>query len=139
MLLKTFVRTLALSCGVLATTGCQYSPEMTQRALAYNEAVATSTNQQILLNIIRASERKPRYFTRFGANSAQTSISGSLATTFPVFEFNGGSSTGSIIPSPSASTGNSVTLDNLDDKKCQVGAMQPVSLSTIDQFWKQGI
>ena len=55
-------RTLAVLAAFLCA-GCQYSPNMLDRAVAYNRVVADSTNQVLLLNIVRASERLPTYYT----------------------------------------------------------------------------
>lgn len=143
MLAGNIARVAALSCVTLAMSGCetanQFSPEMTDRALAYNQAVAVSTNQLLLVNIVRASEREPRYFTRFGSNLAQAGFTGSLALTLPIAELNGGTSVGSIGATPGASTGNTVTLDNLDDRKYQVGANAPIDGTTVEEYWHQGL
>jgi hypothetical protein len=143
MLAENFARVVVLSCGALAVSGCgsvnQFSPEMTDRALAYNQAVAVSTNQLLLINVVRASEREPRYFTRFGSNLAQAGFTGSLALTLPIAELNGGTSVGSAAMTPGASTGNTVTLDNLDDRKYQVGANAPIDGTTVEQYWHQGL
>ncbi len=143
MFVGNFARVVALSCGALAVSGCesanQFSPEMTDRALAYNQAVAVSTNQLLLINIVRASEREPRYFTRFGSNLAQAGFTGSLGLALPIAELNGGTSVGSIGATPGVSTGNTVTLDNLDDRKYQVGANAPIDATTVEQYWHQGL
>jgi hypothetical protein len=133
--ISTVLRALFFGGATIFLSACEYSPEMTERAMSYNSAVAKSTDQQILLNIVRASEREPRYFTRFGANQAQTSFGGTLT---PTFSFDGFKN-GSIVPAPTASTGNTVTLDNLDDKKYQVGANAPIDNTTVEQYWNQGL
>lgn len=44
--------------------GCQYSPGPSDRTIAYNEAVANSTNAFFLLNALRARDRLPIHYTR---------------------------------------------------------------------------
>jgi hypothetical protein len=133
--MKSTAFALAICAPSFLLGACQYSPEMTERSLAYNQAVAVSTNEQILLNIVRAGEREPRYFTRFGANQAASSLG---ATLTPTLSFDGFKN-GSFVPAPTASTGNTVTLDNLDDQKYQLGANAPIDNTTVAQYWSEGL
>jgi hypothetical protein len=119
--------------GVLAA--CQYSPDIPTRAVDYNHSVAHATNEILLLNIVRAAERAPRYFTRLGTDSAQNGISGGAAVTLPFP--NVGNGTSGI--TAGGSSANTFTLENLDDKKYQDGSMQPIAASTLMSFWSQGL
>ncbi len=128
-------RALVFAASLLSVAGCQYSPDIPTRAVDYNRSVARATNEILLLNIIRASDRAPRYFTRLGTDSAQNGIAGGISLSLPfpnVAKGNAG-------VSGSGSSANTFTLENLDDKKYQDGAMQPIVASTIQTLWSQGI
>jgi len=129
------VRILAVAAALLGLTACQYSPDIPTRAIDYNRSVARATNQILLMNIMRASDREPRYFTRLGTNSAQNGITGGFTATLPFPDVTRGSAG----IAGAGSSANTFTLENLDDKKYQDGAMQPVAASTLRDLWLQGI
>lgn len=134
-MLGNIVRVLALSAAITGLGACQFSPDIPTRAIDYNRAVAHTTNEILLLNIMRASDREPRYFTRLGTNSAQSGVTGGVTLSLPfpnVAKGNAG-------VSGSGTFANTFTLENLDDKKYQDGAMQPIAASTIQELWSQGI
>jgi hypothetical protein len=128
-------RMMVIAATVLVTGACQYSPDIPSRAIDYNRSVARATNDILLLNIMRASDREPRYFTRLGTDSAQNGISGGFSASLPFLDVIKGSAG----VSGAGSSANTFTLENLDDKKYQDGAMQPVAASTIRDLWLQGI
>jgi hypothetical protein len=129
------VRMLAVAATLLGVGACQYSPDIPTRAIDYNRSVARATNQILLLNIMRASDREPRYFTRLGTDSAQNGITAGFTATLPFPDVTRGSAG----VAGAGTSANTFTLENLDDKKYQVGAMQPVEVSTIYDLWSQGI
>jgi hypothetical protein len=116
--------------------GCQFSPDIPTRAVDYNQAVGQSTNEILLLNIVRAEHQRPRYFTRLGTNSAQSTVSAGLTLSFP---FSGPAAPGVAGPTGSGSSENTFNIENLDDKKYQDGAMQPVAASVVKAFWDTGV
>ena len=85
-MLGNIVRVLALSAAITGLGACQFSPDIPTRAIDYNRAVAHTTNEILLLNIMRASDREPRYFTRLGTNSAQSGVTGGVSLSLPVPE-----------------------------------------------------
>ena len=132
--MRVFSRVLTV-VAVAALGACQYSPDVPTRAIDYNHSVARATNEILLLNIVRAAERAPRYFTRLGSNSAQNGVSGSAGVSLPFPNITFGS--GSI--GAGTSSANTFSLENLDDKKYQDGSMQPIAASTLMALWSQGI
>ena len=68
MFAKRPVVSLALVLAVLA--GCTLSRPLAHHAVSYNRAVELAQNRMLLLNIVRASQRKPMYFTRIGSVTA---------------------------------------------------------------------
>ena len=136
-------------------------PDMLDRAVAYNRAVAVSTNQVLLLNIVRASQRLPTYYTRLEGDASSMGITPSAGLTLPFtnprsFEndINGGP-TGAVTSTTSkavgslaafassdwdlqASESNILTLQDLDDQKYQNGMMTPVPVKNIAAFQGEG-
>ena len=134
-MVRSMGRALALAATLLGLAACQFSPDIPTRAIDYNRSVARTTNEILLLNIMRASDREPRYFTRLGTNSAQSGITGGFALNLPFPNV----AKGSAGASGAGTFANTFTLENLDDKKYQDGAMQPIAASTIHALWSQGI
>ena len=67
---------MALSCSACTRA------ELVDKANAYDEAIWDSSNKQILLNAVRASQRAPMSFVGFGDVLASPNFSGSAAGTF---------------------------------------------------------
>jgi hypothetical protein len=67
---------MALSCSACTRA------ELVDKANAYGEAIWDSSNKQILLNAVRASQRAPMSFVGFGDVLASPNFSGSAAGTF---------------------------------------------------------
>jgi hypothetical protein len=132
----TFCKLLVAAIAALFVTGCQLSPGMVDETLAYNQAIAMSTDQLLLLNAVRAAKRYPTYYSRTTQNTASTTLTPSMTIASPLEIFNSLSKhTGFGV---SAALQHQLTLQNLDDQKFIRGMMQPVSLGTIDTFSKSG-
>ncbi|MBL6936228.1 MAG: hypothetical protein ISS15_13765 [Alphaproteobacteria bacterium] len=133
--MRVLSRVLPILATAVALAACQYSPDIPTRAVDYNHGVARATNEILLLNIVRAAERTPRYFTRLGTNSAQNGVNSGATATLPFPNVGNGS----VVVSGGGSSANTFTLENLDDKKYHDGSMQPIAISTIATLWSQGI
>src|ERR1700689_2833946 len=79
-----YQKALMLLAVLVGCAACQYSPDMLDRTLAYNRTVANSTNQVLLLNIVRASERLPTYYTRLEGDAASLGLSPSGSISLPL-------------------------------------------------------
>jgi len=66
--IKETTQFLTAAIGAIALSGCaSYNPRFAPTAVHYNKVVEDANNELLLLNIIRASERRPMYFTRISA------------------------------------------------------------------------
>jgi hypothetical protein len=153
-------KALALLAALLGCAACEYAPDMLDRTIAYNRTVANSTNQVLLLNVVRASERLPTYYTRLEGDASSLAVTPNASLSLPLgnarsFEndVNTGP-TGAITSGTSkgitslasfasalglqASESNLLTLQTLDDQKYQNGMMTPVSLKNIQAFQDEG-
>lgn len=152
---KFLARIAAIATVGAIVSACQYSPDIVDRTIAYNRAVATSTNQLLLLNIVRNAQRLPIYYTRLEANSASSGITPSFSLAQPfgrahTFEKDiapgGALSTkdtaalaaiASVLGLQSTQS-NLLNLQTLDDQKYQQGMMQPLSLKIFKIFFDEG-
>jgi hypothetical protein len=127
--MRTFGSVVA-AASLLLLTGCQ-SSGMRDQTIAYNEAVADSTNQFFLLNVLRARDRFPLYYTRTTGNSASQGASAGAAV-----EIENWHQLPSIVAG--GSTSNTVSMANLDDQKFMRGVLTPVPLATLGFYLDQG-
>jgi hypothetical protein len=119
--------------GVLA--GCAMLPKerMASSSTDYNLVVEKVQNEMLLLNIVRASKRRPMYFTGFNLLRGSLSYNfqpGNL--TIPFGKIGAGlDGSYSIAPSVSYSTSPSFDLMVWDTKEFTEGIMTPVSVDTV--------
>jgi hypothetical protein len=121
----------------LGLCACQYSPGMVSRSVAYNDAIANSTNAVLLLNALRASERLPTYYTRMTANTATSSFTPLISMALP---FGPGAVKKGFSPNLqfTDTSQNQMTLQNLDDQKFMRGVLTPVPLDVLSFYLRQG-
>ncbi|WP_456726739.1 hypothetical protein [Bradyrhizobium sp. USDA 3397] len=87
--------------------------ELIDKSAAYDSAIATSSNEAILLNAVRASQRAPMSFVSFGQVLATPTFSGTIATSANFDP--AGFTSQSVNPGLSIGGGfNSFTMDNLN-------------------------
>ena len=71
---------LLLGAAALALTGCAFGPQLRRVAVNHNELVANSSNELILLNILRARDREPLHFTSVSKLLGDASIQATAGT-----------------------------------------------------------
>jgi hypothetical protein len=132
--------------------GCSFpSDYFGSRAIEYNREAEDATLSAMLLNIIRASQRRPMQFTGLQSVTGTSSTSGSIGgsdqkvhnTPFvipqtPTSTFISRAITGSANASASISGGPTFTVPVLDTQEFYQGILQPVPLSVIDFFFQEG-
>ena len=151
---------LAMLVAIVFCAACEYAPTMLDRTVAYNRAVASSTNQVLLLNVVRASQRLPTYYTRLEGNAASMGLTPNGSLNLPLnnprsFETDTNLNPAGAVTSTAtkavgslagilsglglqASESNLLTLQTLDDQKYQNGMMTPVPVKNIQSFQDQG-
>ena len=75
---------LAMLVAFVCCAACEYRAHNARPHLAYNRAVASSTNQVLLLNVVRASERLPTYYTRLEGDAASMALTPSSSLSLPL-------------------------------------------------------
>ena len=151
---------LAIFVAIACCAACEYAPTMQDRTIAYNRAVANSTNQVLLLNVVRASQRLPTYYTRLEGDAASMGLTPNGSLNVPLnnprsFETDTNlGPTGAVASATTkavsslagivsglglqASESNLMTLQTLDDQKYQNGMMTPVPVKNIQAFQDEG-
>lgn len=129
----------ALLCAALAA--CSFDERIADHAVKYNKTVEEANNSLLLLNILRARDRRPMHFTAISQvrGSLTQSSSGSIGLTIP---FGGdASNTFPLTPSLSLSQSTSPSFDVavLDKQEFIRGILSPIEISIfkfyLDQRW----
>jgi hypothetical protein len=119
-------------------TGCALSPKETiaRSTTEYNLIAEKTGNEMLLLNVVRASKRRPMYFTSFGKLTGNLSYD--FATGGITMPFGG--TNGPYTVSPSVTYKNSPLFDLgvLDTQEFTCGFMAPVPMTTVEYYWCQG-
>ncbi|MGY2932713.1 hypothetical protein ACVWZ6_002315 [Bradyrhizobium sp. GM6.1] len=119
------IRSLYVALASCFLGGCA-EVQMGYNVLTYDNAIADTANQLLLLNAVRASQHYPKSFTSVGQLAASPPISGSLASTLN-FTSLAGLQTYSLNPSASAGAGYSqFSLGNLNAQKFMLAMRAPV-------------
>jgi len=141
---------VAIGLASLLLAACQYSPEIVARSVAYNQAVADSNNDVLLLNIMRASKRYPTYYSRLEQNNAISSANPQLGLSLP-FSHSRVVTTAAagvtnqlsnaaitLMPQLQIQETNQLQLQSLDDQKYISGMMTPISVDRYALFANAG-
>jgi hypothetical protein len=129
-------RLCALISAAIALTGCAATDKFADRAAHYNLQLEQSQDQAILLNVVRAAERRPFMFTQLTV-SASATPSGALALALP---FGPGATTpNTVSPTLSLSGGPTLTVTPLDTQEFYQGILKPIPASTVDLLVQRGI
>lgn len=119
------VQSLYVALASCLLGGCA-EVQMGYNVLTYDNAIADTANQLLLLNAVRASQHYPKSFTSVGQLAASPPVSGSLASTLN-FTSLAGLQTYSLNPSASAGAGYSqFSLGNLNAQKFMLAMRAPV-------------
>jgi hypothetical protein len=128
---KTLTAILVLVA--LSLTSCTNYRLISYQATEYNRALEQNNNEVLLLNILRASERRPLYFTALSKFSG-TGVSAGASLGIPF----GGASTPSYTLSPTTTISPAFDVGPLDTQEFMRGFLQPVGLDLMEYYLKQG-
>ncbi len=131
------IRLTAVLAITLATAACETPGIMSARATGYNVAVAETSNQLLLLNALRASQRLPTYYTRLEGDTSLFYDQGQYQQTGAIGRDIAKKGVGYML-SLTGNTQNSLTLGTLDDQKFMRGVLTPVPLDELGFFMGQG-
>jgi len=126
--------------GLLSGCAIPTKEDIARSTTEFNLVAEKAGNEMLLLNIVRASKRRPMYFTSIGKLTRSMNFEyGTGGVSIPFGRIGGGLN-GSYSIAPSAGYRNTPILDVsvLDTKEFTNGIMTPVPMKTIEYYWRQG-
>jgi hypothetical protein len=124
-----------LGFAAFATQGCITHRNLATSAITFNKAVEEAQNQMLLLNALRASERRPMYITGISqvTGSVRTEVSAGLDIPF-------GKDGDKNSASPRATYSESPTfaVPVLDTQEFVTGFLNPLKPGFLAYYWDQG-
>ncbi len=125
---------LALTAAV--ALGCVTSRDISMRVLDYNVAAENARSEMLLLNVLRARDRRPMVFTGL------TSISGSLRASSGIGAAGSigrdASDQAGISANVSLTDSPSFNVAVLDSQEFTRGIMRPITFELLEYLWDQG-
>lgn len=117
----------------VSLSGCAFVDQYSGRAVAYNVEAEQAQEQALLLNIIRASLRKPMQYTSVQTITGTATTSGTANLTFPV-GFHPASAFNTGMLGGTVGGGPSFTVPVLDTQEFYQGIMKPIPGQLIDFY-----
>jgi hypothetical protein len=126
--------------GFLAGCTIPTREDVARSTTEFNLVAEKAGNEMLLLNIIRASKRRPMYFTSIGKLTRSMNFKyGTGDISIPFGRIGGGlDGSYSIAPSASYEDGPLLDVSVLDTKEFTNGIMMPVPMTTIGYYRSQG-
>jgi hypothetical protein len=134
-LIRTGRAVAALGFAALATQGCITHRNIATSAITFNKAVEEAQNQMLLLNALRASERRPMYITGISqvTGSVHTDVGVGLSIPFGKDkDLNSASLGANYSESPTFS------VPVLDTQEFVQGFLTPIKTGSLAYYWDQG-
>jgi hypothetical protein len=126
------IRLLFVTCA-LALPGCAIVDQYSGRATVYNLESEQTHDQGLLLNVVRASQRRPRQFSIVQQITGTATAEGSANLTFPFGPHNGLSASSGMFTA-TASGGPAFQVAPLETNEFYAGILQPASAQLIDLY-----
>ena len=126
----------ALAALGMSLAGCSLSPAITKASLDYNSTVEDTTNTSLVLNILRARDSAPLYFSDISQIRGSLSAGASAQATFPLGEYFPGSTTRASLQAGALSANTNPTFDiaPTNTKDFYEGLLSPVSKDLFSYF-----
>jgi hypothetical protein len=128
---------------VVVVAGCAIVDDFSGRAVDFNMQAEQAQEQALLLNIVRASLRRPMQFTGLQSITGTASVSGGSTFSFPFGEATHRPK-GAVSPdvaglSGTISGGPTFIVPVLDTQEFYEGILAPISLQVFDYYLQQGL
>jgi hypothetical protein len=140
------IRTAAVLAAVLALGACSQEVTISQWASGYDKAMETASNENMLLNMVRAAYNQPLHFATVAVvrGNGQVSPSIGASATLPFQHFlDLGTTSSQAVLSPSASLsvsgGFNFDMASLDNSEFVSGLLTPISPTTVHYYVAGGI
>jgi hypothetical protein len=126
-----------LLLGFLLLSSCTAVDEFSPRAVTYNLAAEGAQNQALLLNVVRASLKRPMQFTTVQSVTGTASEGGTVQLTLP-FGNHTVANPNSLQLTGTASGGPSFAVAVLDTQEFYQGITRPIKAQIIDYLLNEG-
>ncbi len=128
-------RLVASAAAALWLGACSFEPALTAKFVEYNRVFEDSSNSVLMLNILRAKDRKPIHFSVVQSFSPTLTAQGEIgfSTTFNPTLYTPLGVTGRA----TGTNQNSASIAAEHTKKFMQGITRPVSIDVIDHYWQQ--
>jgi len=128
---------LILLLGFLVLSSCTAVDEFSPRAITYNLAAERAQNQALLMNVARASLRRPMQFTTVQSVTGTASEGGTVQLTLPFGDHTSGNP--NILQLiGTANGGPSFAVAVLDTQEFYQGITKPIKGQIIDYLLNEG-
>src|SRR5262245_41581288 len=131
-----YTRPVLVALCSLTLVSCSFSRAIQQNVVDFNYAVAKSQNELLLLNVLRAMERQPRYFTSL--TQIRGSLNSSVRVGFIIRFVNDAAQPYFVSPEGALSSSPSFDVAILDSEKFMRGIMRPIAAELFKYYWDQG-
>lgn len=132
---RTHVLAFCLGPVLASTVACTVVKPIPNTAVDYNRAVQKAENRTLLLNILRASERRPKAFTSI---SSFNGLATSGATPAVSLGLANDASDGLSLSLPFGGGTAAFTVGVDHSKEFTQGIVRPVDMGQVAYFWVQG-
>jgi hypothetical protein len=132
------IRNFGAAALALCLAGCASAQRFSANVTAYNIDAERAENQQILLNVVRASQRQPMEFTQLQSVSGVSSAGLTVNLTQPLKQY-GGTTASTLAPSITTSGGPTITVGVLDTQEFYQGILKPLTIQELDYYLKRGL
>jgi hypothetical protein len=133
--LASLIASFALIPGL---AGC-FADNFGVRAVQYNLEAEKSQDQTLILNILRASMRRPLEFSGVQTVSGTASLGGTLGLSFPFHALNAGTGAASATTGTTYSGGPTFAVNVLDTQEFYQGILKPIPMQIIDYYFARGL
>ncbi len=139
--MKTLVcmRLAAYTLLAIFLGSCSFGGRFAYDAIDFNKTVEKAANAQILLNALRASDRKPMHFSTISQLRGGHNISSTGGLSFSIPFGADAASAYTVSPSLSLTRSTSPSFDVgvLDTQEFHQGILQPTKMDTLEFYWQQ--
>lgn len=129
------VHSSAIIAIIFCISGCGAIGDYSRDALNDNREADRTNNQVLLLNILRAKDRRPVELTSLRGDTMQSTLSGQVSLAAPLRQFNGNGLVAT--PQITASHQPSVANDILDTQEFYLGFLAPMPEKTLDLYMNE--
>jgi hypothetical protein len=118
---------------------CTGAPIVGADVSDYRGTFSTTSDEQLLVSILKARDRAPLHFTELQSLGASIQLTSSLQATDPIGPLNGSTTRASLQGTIGAQNNPTFSLSTLETQGFTKGLLSPVDATLIKQFLDEGV